>query len=62
MLLNRGARIFELNKDATKNIEAKLLYYGDHKRAPEYPHLLKKDGYYYLFLAEGGIGIDIELQ
>ena len=57
MLLNRGARIFELNEDCTKQIsEAKLLYYGDMKRAPEGPHLLKKDGYYYLFLAEGGTG------
>lgn len=57
MLLNRGARIFELNEDCTKQIsEAKLLYYGDQKRAPEGPHLLKKDGYYYLFLAEGGTG------
>lgn len=57
MLLNRGARIFELNKDATKQIsEATLLYYGDNKRAPEGPHLLKKDGYYYLFQAEGGTG------
>lgn len=58
MLLNRGARILELNEDCTKQIsEAKLLYYGDMKRAPEGPHLLKKDGYYYLFLAEGGTGI-----
>ena len=58
MLLNRGARIFELNEDCTKQIsEAKLLYYGDMKRAPEGPHLLKKDGYYYLFLAEGGTGL-----
>lgn len=57
MLLNRGARIFELNEDCTRQIsEAKLLYYGDQKRAPEGPHLLKKDGYYYLFLAEGGTG------
>lgn len=57
MLLNRGARIFELNKTATEKIsDAKLLYYGDQKRAPEGPHLLKKDGYYYLFLAEGGTG------
>jgi len=57
MLLNRGARILELNEDCTKQIsEAKLLYYGDMKRAPEGPHLLKKDGYYYLFLAEGGTG------
>ncbi|MCI8427243.1 MAG: family 43 glycosylhydrolase [Lachnospira sp.] len=57
MLLNRGARILPINKEATKQIgEAKLLYYGDNKRAPEGPHLLKKDGYYYLFEAEGGTG------
>ena len=57
MLLNRGARILPLDKDATKQIgEASLLYYGDNKRAPEGPHLLKKDGFYYLFEAEGGTG------
>ncbi len=57
MLLNRGARIFELSSDCKKQIsEARLLYYGHQKRAPEGPHLLKKDGYYYLFLAEGGTG------
>lgn len=57
MLLNRGARIFELSSDCKKKIsDAVLIYYGDHKRAPEGPHLLKKDGYYYLFLAEGGTG------
>lgn len=58
MLLNRGARIFELSKDATRKIsDAKLLYYGDQKRAPEGPHILKYNGYYYLFLAEGGTGM-----
>lgn len=58
LLLNRGARILELDSSATRQIsEAKLLYYGDQKRAPEGPHLLKKDGYYYLFLAEGGTGL-----
>ena len=57
MLLNRGARIFELNEDCTEKIsEAELLFYGAMKHAPEGPHLLKKDGYYYLFLAEGGTG------
>lgn len=57
MLLNRGARIFELDDSATVQIsEAKLLYYGSQKRAPEGPHLLKKGGWYYLFLAEGGTG------
>lgn len=58
MLLNRGARIFELNADCTKQIsDAELLYYGDNKRAPEGPHLLYKDGYYYLFEAEGGTAL-----
>ncbi|MCM1467043.1 MAG: family 43 glycosylhydrolase [Alistipes sp.] len=57
MLLNRGARILELNKECTEQISpAELLFYGDNKRAPEGPHLLKKDGYYYLFEAEGGTG------
>lgn len=57
MLLNRGARMLELNQDATERIsDAEMLYYGDNKRNPEGPHLLKKDGYYYLLLAEGGTG------
>ena len=57
MLLNRGARILELSSDCKRQIsEAKLLYYGSQKRAPEGPHLLHKDGWYYLFLAEGGTG------
>ena len=57
MLLNRGARILELDSTATHRISpAEMLYYGDNKRNPEGPHLLYKDGYYYLFLAEGGTG------
>lgn len=57
MLLNRGARIFALDKSGTKKIsDAQLLYYGNYKRAPEGPHLFKKDGYYYLLEAEGGTG------
>ncbi len=57
MLLNRGASIFKLSEDGKKRVsETSLLYYGDNKRAPEGPHLLKKDGYYYLFQAEGGTG------
>ena len=57
MLLNRGARIFELDRTGTKKIsEPELLYYGSNKRAPEGPHIYKKDGYYYLFQAEGGTG------
>ena len=58
MLLNRGARIFELSADCTEMIsEPFLLYYGSQKHAPEGAHLLKKDGWYYLFQAEGGTGM-----
>lgn len=57
-LLNRGARIFELDETGCKKIsDAKLLYYGTNKRAPEGPHIYKKDGYYYLLQAEGGTGM-----
>lgn len=58
MLLNRGARIFEISKDGTRIIsEPRLLWYGDNKKSSEGPHLLYKDGYYYLFMAEGGTGM-----
>ena len=58
MLLNRGARIFELDETGTRKIsDARLLYYGSNKRAPEGPHIYKKDGYYYLLQAEGGTGL-----
>lgn len=57
MLLNRGARIFEIDETATRRLsETTLLYYGTQKRAPEGPHLLKHNGWYYLFEAEGGTG------
>jgi xylan 1,4-beta-xylosidase len=57
MLLNRGARIFELSKDGKSKIsEPQLLWYGNVKKTSEGPHLLKKDGYYYLIQAEGGTG------
>ena len=57
MLLNRGARIFELSSDCRRKIsEAELLWLGESRKNPEGPHILKKNGYYYLFLAEGGTG------
>lgn len=57
MLLNRGARIFEISRDAREILSCpKLVWYGDCKKATEGPHMLYKDGYYYLFMAEGGTG------
>ena len=58
MLLNRGARIFQLSSDCREKIgEASLLWLGECRKNPEGPHILKKDGFYYLFLAEGGTGM-----
>ena len=58
MLLNRGCRIFEVSPDLSRRLSpTRLLYYGDSKKATEAPHLLKKDGFYYLFMAEGGTGM-----
>jgi len=50
MVLNRGARIFEISADGKEKLsDAELLYYGDYKRSPEGSHLLNKYGLYYLF-------------
>ena len=58
MLLDRGARIFEISPDGKKILsKPRLLWYGENKKASEGPHLLYKDGYYYLFMAEGGTGM-----
>lgn len=50
-----GAWIHKLNGDSTATVgEAKLLWEGTGRASPEGPHILKKDGYYYVILAEGG--------
>lgn len=57
MLLNRGAQIMEISEDGKEILsDQRLIWYGSNKHAPEGPHILKKDGYYYCFLAEGGTG------
>ncbi len=63
MVLNRGARLLPLTPDARAAAgPAHLLWYGDTKRASEGPHLLKKDGWYYIILAEGGTGISHQIS
>lgn len=37
--------------------QAEILSYGSGGRDVEGPHIIKKDGYYYLLLAEGGTGV-----
>lgn len=63
MVLNRGARLLPLTPDARAAAgPARLLWYGDTKRASEGPHLLKKDGWYYIILAEGGTGMTHQIS
>lgn len=58
MLLNRGARILEISGDCRRILsKPELLWYGQNKKASEGPHMIYKDGYYYLFMAEGGTGM-----
>lgn len=57
MVLNRGCRIVQLNDNCTKIVgQPTLLWYGSGTRTPEGPHLMEHDGWYYIFLAEGGTG------
>ena len=57
MVLSPGASIVKLNADCTKALTPKVTVWpGTGVRAPEGPHILKKDGYYYAILAEGGTG------
>jgi xylan 1,4-beta-xylosidase len=57
MVLSSGAKIIRLNDACTEAVAAPVtLWEGTGARCPEGPHLLRKDGYYYLILAEGGTG------
>lgn len=50
-----GTRIAKLNDDCTKIIDGPYWMETEGKKAaPEGPHLLKKDGYYYLTMAASG--------
>lgn len=63
ILLNRGAKIFEVDQQASKKIgETRMLWYGDYKEVPEGPHLIKRENYYYLLISEGGTGIGHRLS
>ena len=58
ILLNPGAILAEINAQGELISEPEMIFFGDARIKPEGPHLLKKDGWYYLFLAEGGTGFD----
>lgn len=56
LVVNPGAQIVELGKDGEMLGKPQMIYYGSVRVKTEGPHLLKKDGWYYLFQAEGGTG------
>ncbi|MBR1584681.1 MAG: family 43 glycosylhydrolase [Clostridia bacterium] len=56
ILLNPGAIIAEIDDRGELISEPEMISFGSARIKPEGPHLLKKDGWYYLFLAEGGTG------
>ncbi|WP_341805004.1 glycoside hydrolase family 43 protein [Paenibacillus turpanensis] len=50
-----GAWIQKLSPDSKESVgEPIKLWEGTGRASPEGPHILKKDGYYYIILAEGG--------
>ena len=50
-----GLYLCEIDIKTGKQLtESKLLWQGDGGRYPEAPHIYKKDGWYYLMIAEGG--------
>lgn len=52
-----GITIAKLNEDCTKVLTKPVqVWPGTGERAAEGPHILKKDGYYYAIMAEGGTG------
>ena len=56
ILLNPGAILAEISEEGELISKPEMIYFGSARIKPEGPHLLKKDGWYYLFLAEGGTG------
>ncbi len=57
MVFNPGVKIVRLAADSSRAVDNPIsLWDGTGRGYPEGPHIYKKDGYYYLLLAEGGTG------
>ncbi len=57
MIIAPGITVVPLNDNCTEVIgEPVQVWPGTGERCPEGPHILKKDGWYYAILAEGGTG------
>ncbi len=56
ILLNPGAMIAEIDENGDLLSQPRMISFGSTRIKPEGPHLVRRDGWYYLFLAEGGTG------
>ena len=56
VVINPGAQIVEIDEKGYMIGEPRMIYFGSARVKTEGPHILKKDGWYYLFQAEGGTG------
>ncbi|MBN1525778.1 MAG: glycoside hydrolase family 43 protein [Spirochaetales bacterium] len=63
IVLNPGARLVQLNDTCTASVgDPVTIWKGTGLPCPEAPHILKKDGWYYCILAEGGTGYDHQVS
>ena len=57
MVAAPGANLCQLSEDCKTIVRGpEQVWQGTGRRKPEGPHIMKKDGYYYVILAEGGTG------
>ena len=56
ILLNPGAMIAGLSESGDLLSGPRMISFGAARVKPEGPHLVRRNGWYYLFLAEGGTG------
>ncbi len=56
VVINPGAQIAQISQTGELLSKPEMIYYGSARVKTEGPHLLWRDGWYYLFEAEGGTG------
>ena len=56
LVINPGVRVARISDEGELMEQPRMIYLGSDRRKSEGPHLLKKDGWYYIFQAEGGTG------
>lgn len=57
MVIAKAATVYEISEDCSRVLSGpKVAWEGTGERCPEGPHIMKKDGWYYAIVAEGGTG------